>query len=79
MISNGEFTAIPSGGVVTGADVSYIFIKENGHFQRIPVKTRMQDSIFLALIDPPHTILEADVVTKGAYFLNAALESSEEE
>lgn len=79
MTSKGNYTAIPGSGVVKGTDVSYIFLSENNRFQRIPVKTGMQDSIYLAIIDPPHTILDANIVTKGAYFLNAALESREEE
>ena len=66
-------------GLVRGEDVNYIFIEKNGKYLRIPVKIGMANDKYFSILDPEQTILNANVVVKGAYFINAAIEGSEEE
>ncbi|MCK4921284.1 MAG: hypothetical protein KAS71_09570 [Bacteroidales bacterium] len=70
--------SIPYESLVRGEDINYIFIEENCKYLRIPVKIGMANDKYFSILDPEQNILKANVV-KGAYFINAAIEGSEEE
>lgn len=79
LTASDNFYSIPYEGFIRGEDISYIFIEENDRYLRVLVKTGMVNDNYFSILDPEQNILEAKVVVKGAYFINAAIEGLEEE
>jgi cobalt-zinc-cadmium efflux system membrane fusion protein len=78
-INSDSLYAIPREGLIMGEKNSYVFISISGSYSQVPVKIGLSDENYFSIINPGQNILNHPVVLKGAYFINAAIEGSEEE
>ena len=74
-----ESYSIPFEGLIKGADKDYIFLVSDSAYIKQEVQTGKEQDGFISIIQPGENIINSKVVVKGAYFINAALEGSEEE
>ena len=71
--------SIPNEGIILGEGVSYIYTEKDNKYSRIPVNTGISDDNYISILNPAQNILDSNIVLKGVYFINAALEGSNEE
>ena len=79
IITNAIYYALPVEGLVKARDANYVFMLMDNGYRRLPVQIGPEMNGYIALIKPEENIINSSIVTKGAYFVNAALEGSEEE
>jgi len=79
IINSIDAYAIPKEGYISGEDMGYIFLYDNAEYKRVPIKSTFSNEKFVAIADPDESIINSELVLKGAYFIQAALESREEE
>jgi cobalt-zinc-cadmium efflux system membrane fusion protein len=72
-----KVTAIPEEGVVTEGGQDYVFLRRGNSFQRLAVGTGLRKDGYVEILSP-ETLPGDDLVTAGAYYLNAELSAGEE-
>lgn len=72
-----EVIALPEPGVVTETGQDFVFTREGNTFRKIAVQTGMRRDGFVEIL-APEILPDADLVTAGAYYLNAEMSQEEE-
>jgi hypothetical protein len=60
---------------LTSGGKYYIFLSSDSVFTRVEIKPGITQSDFTELANLPDSLIGKDVVTSGAYYLNAELEA----
>lgn len=68
---------LPAEAIVDYNNESYIFIKKNNEFKITKIKKGIEQNNFFEILNLDDTILNAEIVLKGAYYLMAKIESGE--
>ncbi len=69
--------AVPSEAVVTKKNKNFLFIAKDTLYYKIQIKTGKESKGYIELVNLADSILEKQIVTSGAYYLNAELEKEE--
>ena len=74
-LSRDSVYALPLDALFTSEGNRSIFLSDDSVFTRIEVETGIQQSDFIELVNLPDSLFKRDIVTSGAYYLNAELEA----
>ncbi len=76
-LSGDSVYSLPSEAIISADNQNFIFIRDNNGFTKIPIEKGIEQNNLVEIINPPQELLNAEIVTKGAYYLNAEIESEE--
>ena len=79
LTSSERLYSMPHEGVIRGEGTSYIYTEKDGVYSRVPVNIGVSNEDYISILNPEQNILDSNIVLKGVYFINAALEGSNEE
>ncbi|MBN2213400.1 MAG: efflux RND transporter periplasmic adaptor subunit [Bacteroidales bacterium] len=76
-LSRDSVYALPIEALVTSGDSRFAFLSDDSLFTRFEVKSGIQQSDFVELIDLPDSLTKRDMVISGAYYLNAEMQAEQ--
>ncbi len=76
-LSGDSVYTLPSDAVIRSDQGNFIFEKTGNMFRKVMVNTGTSMEEFMEIKNVPDSLLQADIVTTGAYYLNAELEKQE--
>jgi cobalt-zinc-cadmium efflux system membrane fusion protein len=75
LLSQDSVYSLPLDAFLTSGGKYYIFLSSDSVFTRVEIKPGITQSDFTELANLPDSLIGKDVVTSGAYYLNAELEA----
>ena len=75
LLSQDSVNVLPLDALFTSEGNRFIFLSDDSVFTRFEVETGIEHSDFVELVYLPDSLINRDIVTSGAYYLNAELEA----
>lgn len=69
---------LPSTSLVREDRTNFVFVRNGNRFVRVPVTTGIEQDDYTEIIHPPDSLLKAEIVVRGAYYLAASLSEREQ-
>lgn len=69
--------SLPVTSLVREDQKHYVFIRRGNVFNKVPVNTGIEQDEYIEILHPPDSLLQAEIVTKGAYYIAATLSERE--
>lgn len=76
-LSSDSVFVLPSTAIITAGNASFVFVKNQDGYKKIQIEKGIEQNNFIQIINPINQLTNSEVVTNGAYYLNAELENEE--
>lgn len=76
-LRNDPVYCLPSTSLVREDRTNFVFVSHGNRFVRVPVTTGIEKDDYTEIIHPPDSLLKAEIVIRGAYYLAASLSERE--
>ncbi|MGB9746198.1 MAG: efflux RND transporter periplasmic adaptor subunit [Bacteroidales bacterium] len=76
-LRNDPVYCLPATSLVREDRTNYVFVRHGNRFVRVPVITGVEQEDYTEIIHPSDSLLEAEIVVRGAYYLAALLSERE--